>query len=69
VVVGGGRDGSSSGKFLKLHRQGYDDIELKYAMKFAYLPSILNHFFRTIMSFLPITQVVRNSVTVDKMLT
>ena len=63
VVVGGER--SSSGKFFKVAQSRICDI--KYAMKFAYLPSILNHFFRTIMSFLSIiTQVVRNSVTVDK---
>ena len=61
-----GGERSSSGKFFKVAQSRICDI--KYAMKFAYLPSILNHFFRTIMSFLPNTQVVRNSVTVDKML-
>ncbi len=37
-------------KSWKLRRQGYDDIELKHALKITYLPSILNHFCRTMTS-------------------
>ena len=59
VMVGERREKLSSAKvFWKLRRQGYSDTELKHALKITYLPSIPDHFFRTIMRFLPITQVV-----------
>jgi hypothetical protein len=59
VMVGERREKLSSAEvFWKLHRQGYGDTELKHAFKIRYLLSIPDHFFRTIMRFLPITQVV-----------
>ena len=44
------KDADGTSLVTKLRRQGYDDIELKHALKITYLPSILNHFCRTMTS-------------------